>query len=141
MCRSISHCRAGAFAARSILAFSKTTGFRHDSIPAARKALLDLGIERGWSVTFTEDATAFERNRLKSYDAVVFLMTTGDILNPNQKKAFTTSSMREAVTWVCIPPRTLNISGNGTGSWLAPTSSSPIQRNRTRLSRSKTPRT
>src|SRR5687767_575856 len=72
-----------------ILAFSKTAGYRHDSIPAARKVILDAGIERGWTVTFTEDASAFEPARLKSYDAVVFVLTTGDVLNPNQEKALT----------------------------------------------------
>ncbi len=74
---------------RSILVFSKTMGFRHDSIPNGRKALLDIGAERGWSVTFTEDASTFEKNRLKSFDAVVFLSTTGDVLNPEQEKAMT----------------------------------------------------
>jgi cytochrome c len=78
-----------ALVKRSILAFSKTAGFRHDSIPAARKALLDAGIGRGWTVTFTEDATVFNPGKLKEFDAVVFLMTTGDVLNPDQEKAFT----------------------------------------------------
>ncbi len=74
--------------ARSILAFSKTTGFRHDSIPAARRALVDLGIERGWTVTCTEDASVFTKAKLKGYDAVVWVETTGTVLNADQKKAF-----------------------------------------------------
>lgn len=73
--------------ARSILVFSKTAGFRHDSIPVGRKAILDIGMERGWTVSFTEDATAFEPNRLKAYDAVVFLSTTGKFFEPAQEKA------------------------------------------------------
>ncbi len=75
-------------ASRSLLVFSKTAGYRHESIPVARKALLDMGIERGWTVTFTEDADQFEASRLKAFDAVVFLMTTGDVLNAKQEKAF-----------------------------------------------------
>ena len=38
---------------RSILTFSKTAGYRHDSIPFGRKAILDMATERGWSVSFT----------------------------------------------------------------------------------------
>src|SRR5579862_6782106 len=72
---------------RSILTFSKTTGFRHDSIPFGRKAILDIAAERGWSVTFTEDADYIDSNRLKAFDAVVFLSTTGTILNKDQEKA------------------------------------------------------
>jgi cytochrome c len=72
---------------RSILVFSKTAGFRHDSIPFARKAIVDAGIERGWTVTCTEDATVFTANSLKVYDAVVFASTTGDVLNADQEKA------------------------------------------------------
>jgi type 1 glutamine amidotransferase len=74
---------------RSILAFSRTTGYRHDAIPVARKALADLAIERGWTITFTEDPKNFDSNKLKGYDAVIFLMTTGTILDADQKKAFT----------------------------------------------------
>ena len=74
---------------RSILVFSKTAGYRHDSIPAGRKAILDIGAERGWSVTFTEDANLFDKNKLKAFDALVFLSTTGDVLNPEQEKAMT----------------------------------------------------
>jgi cytochrome c len=78
---------ASVASGRSILVLSKTAGFRHDSIPVAREAILDIGIQRGWSVTFTEDATMIEANRLKAFDAVVFLSTTGKILDSNQEKA------------------------------------------------------
>jgi cytochrome c len=74
-------------AARSVLVFSKTSGFRHDSIPAARQALLKIAQERRWSMTFTEDSTWFAAAKLQPYDAVVFLMTTGDVLNAEQEGA------------------------------------------------------
>jgi cytochrome c len=77
----------GPAGGRSILVFSKSAGFRHDSIPVARQAILDIGIERGWSVTFTEDANMIEKNRLKAFDAIVFVSTTGKILDSNQEKA------------------------------------------------------
>jgi type 1 glutamine amidotransferase len=72
---------------RSILVFTKTTGFRHDSIPLGRQTILDIGIEKGWTVAFTENADEFTPNKLKAFDAVVFLSTTGDLFNDEQKKA------------------------------------------------------
>ena len=71
-----------------ILVFSKTAGFRHDSIPAGIAAIRRLGRAHGFSVTATEDASAFRRKRLGRFDAVVFLNTTGDVLDPAQQAAF-----------------------------------------------------
>jgi type 1 glutamine amidotransferase len=71
-----------------VLVFSKTAGFRHDSIPAGIAAIRSLGRPNGFSVTATEDANAFTRKRLRRFDAVVFLSTTGDVLAPRQQKAF-----------------------------------------------------
>jgi len=73
--------------ARSILVFSKTMGFRHDSIPVGRNAILNIGIQRGWTVAFTEDANVFQPSKLKAYDAIVFLCTTGKFLDSKQEKA------------------------------------------------------
>jgi type 1 glutamine amidotransferase len=72
----------------NVLVFSKTTGFRHDSIPAGIQALKDLGTQYNFAPTFTEDSNLFTQEKLKSYDVVVFLNTTGDVLNPAQKSAF-----------------------------------------------------
>ena len=72
---------------RSILVFSKTRGFRHDSIPDGRRAIYKIAGERNWAVTFTEDSTWFEGKKLKQFDAIVFLMTTGDVLEDEQQKA------------------------------------------------------
>ena len=68
--------------------FSKTAGFRHDSIPAGIAAIRQLGSARGFSVDATEDASAFTDESLARYKAVVFLSTTGDVLNPAQEAAF-----------------------------------------------------
>jgi type 1 glutamine amidotransferase len=71
-----------------VLVFSKTAGFRHDSIPAGIAAIRSLGRTNGFAVTATENANAFRRKRLRRFDAVVFLSTTGDVLAPRQQKAF-----------------------------------------------------
>lgn len=70
-----------------VLVFSKTAGFRHDSIPAGIDALRGLGQEQGFTVTATEDATVFSPDNLSGYEAVVFLSTTGDVLNGTQQDA------------------------------------------------------
>ncbi|WP_247702768.1 ThuA domain-containing protein [Streptomyces sp. F63] len=71
-----------------ILVFSKTAGFRHDSIPDGIAALRDLGARNDFLVDATEDATAFTPGNLDRYGAVVFLSTTGDVLDAEQQRAF-----------------------------------------------------
>ncbi|MEV7084918.1 ThuA domain-containing protein [Streptomyces sp. NPDC093085] len=73
---------------KRVLVFSKTAGFRHDSIPEGIKALKELGKTTGITVDATEEAGQFTTNNLARYDAVVFLSTTGDVLNADQQKAF-----------------------------------------------------
>ncbi|SCG73334.1 Type 1 glutamine amidotransferase (GATase1) [Micromonospora siamensis] len=71
-----------------VLVFSKTAGFRHDSIPAGIEAVRELGAANGFTVTATEDATRFTTADLAKYQAVVFLNTTGDVLDPARQAAF-----------------------------------------------------
>ncbi|MGW1023880.1 ThuA domain-containing protein [Streptomyces sp. NPDC002577] len=73
---------------KKVLVFSKTAGFRHDSIPDGIGAVRDLGAANGFAVDATEDATAFASSNLRKYDAVVFLSTTGDVLDDAQQSAF-----------------------------------------------------
>ncbi|MFJ7330767.1 ThuA domain-containing protein [Streptomyces cyaneofuscatus] len=79
---------AAADPAYDVLVFSKTAGFRHDSIPAGITALRQLGAANNFTVTATEDAAAFTPANLSGYEAVVFLSTTGDVLNAAQQTAF-----------------------------------------------------
>jgi type 1 glutamine amidotransferase len=75
-------------AAVGILVFSKTAGFRHDSIPAGIAAIRELGAQNGFTVDATEDAAVFNDANLARYQAVVWLSTTGDVLDANQQAAF-----------------------------------------------------
>lgn len=70
-----------------ILVFSKTTGFRHTSIANGKAAIQKLGLENNFDVDTTEDATAFTEDNLKRYAAIIFLNTTGDVLNNQQEIA------------------------------------------------------
>ncbi|GII55263.1 hypothetical protein Pth03_36520 [Planotetraspora thailandica] len=71
-----------------ILVFSKTAGFRHSSIPNGIAAVQQLGAANGFAVVATEDAGAFTTANLAQYQAVVWLSTTGDVLNDAQQAAF-----------------------------------------------------
>ena len=71
-----------------ILVFSHTAGFRHASIPAGVAAVQSLGQSYGFSVEETADPTQFNDARLGEFDAVVFMSTTGDLLNEQQQAAF-----------------------------------------------------
>lgn len=68
---------------RKVLIFSKTAGFRHSSIPVGVKAITMMGDKTGaYTAHATEDETIFEPEKLKTFDAVFMLNTTGDCLRP-----------------------------------------------------------
>ena len=71
-----------------VLVFSKTEGFRHSSIPNGIAAIQQLGLDNDFEVDATEDASMFTLENLLQYDAVIFLSTTGDVLNSDQQAAF-----------------------------------------------------
>ena len=72
----------------SVLVFSKTEGFRHDSIPAGIAAIREQGRQRGFTVEAGENAAAFTDEGLAGFKVVIFLSTTGDVLNVAQQAAF-----------------------------------------------------
>jgi type 1 glutamine amidotransferase len=71
-----------------LLVFTKTAGFRHASIPAAVRAIRELAGRAGLAIDATEDANAFTDSNLRRYRAVVFLMTTGDVLDSANQGSF-----------------------------------------------------
>ena len=72
-----------------VLVFSKTAAFRHDgSINAGIPMIQDLGTSNNFIVDTTEDSAAFTSANLANYKAIIFLCTTGDLFNDNQKLAF-----------------------------------------------------
>jgi cytochrome c len=72
----------------NVLVFSKTAAFRHQSIGAGKIALERMAKEKGFSVSFTEDASQFTELNLKKFNTLIFLNTTGDILNNEQQAVF-----------------------------------------------------
>lgn len=71
-----------------VLVFSKTKGYRHESIEAGKAALADLGAKNGFDVDTTENASFFNDENLKRYQAVIFLSTTMDVLDVVQQADF-----------------------------------------------------
>lgn len=71
-----------------VLVFTKTAGFRHESIPVAVDAIRAMGQRNGFAVEHTEDPAVFADTSLDRFAAVVFLHTTGDVLDDSQQSAF-----------------------------------------------------
>jgi uncharacterized protein len=73
----------------SVLLFSKTAGFHHIAIHEGVDAIRNLGKLHDFGVVWTEDPSrSFNDNELKKYKVVIFLCTTGDVLNDEQQAAF-----------------------------------------------------
>ncbi len=70
-----------AMSSPRILVYSRTTGYRHDSIPAGVRALGELGADQGWEVAATEDPATLTRWLGQGAHAVVFLSTSGTVLD------------------------------------------------------------
>jgi glucose/arabinose dehydrogenase/cytochrome c551/c552 len=73
---------AVSFAQTKVLVYTKTAGFPHASIPAGSAAITKLGNANGFAVDVTADSSKIAESNLKNYAAVVFLSTTGNLLNP-----------------------------------------------------------
>jgi type 1 glutamine amidotransferase len=72
----------------TILVFSKTLGYYHASIPKGMQTLIEVCGQQGIDVDTTRDALKFTIDNLKKYKVVVFLNTSGDVLNNEQQDAF-----------------------------------------------------
>lgn len=77
--------RAGA---PHVLVFTKTAGFHHGAIPHGVKAIQELGAQHHFMVDTTSNADLFTEDTLKKYAAVIFLNTTGDVLDAAQQADF-----------------------------------------------------
>src|SRR6187431_3145891 len=71
-----------------VLVFTKAQGWKHSSIPHGIAAIQKLGAENNFFVDTTKDASIFNDDDLKKYHAIIFLNTTGNILNAEQQAAF-----------------------------------------------------
>lgn len=68
-----------------VLLFSKTAGYRHESIAQGKSAILELARTSRFTVDTTEDARYLTEDSLQHYAAVIFLHTTGELLDRPQQ--------------------------------------------------------
>ncbi len=87
-CLVLAIASTSAAAQDAVLVFSRTLGFRHASIADGVGMLQQLGASAGFSTEFTEDPTRFNATELARFRAVVWLSTTGDVLDPTQQAVF-----------------------------------------------------
>ena len=73
----------------NVLLFTKTAGWHHKSIPAAVVNINSLAKEHHFNLVWHEEASYFNDEYLTQFDVIIFMMTTGDILNEAQQLAFT----------------------------------------------------
>lgn len=67
------------------LVFSKTKGFRHQSIPDGVMAIKKLSRENVFDMHSTEDADYITDKNLANFDVIILMSTTGTIFNEEQK--------------------------------------------------------
>jgi type 1 glutamine amidotransferase len=72
----------------NILIFSKTSGYRHTSIPSAVSSISNLAAcTKLFTVDTSEDATIFTPSSLSQYSVIVLLQSIGDIFDQSQLNA------------------------------------------------------
>jgi len=68
-----------------VLVYSGSTGYRHESIPAAVESLKSLGAKAGYEVVATEDPEVFSAEKLAQYKVLVLVSSTTDPKNPDSE--------------------------------------------------------
>ena len=72
----------------TVLVFTKTAGYYHTAIPKGVEAIMKLGKENDFEVDTTSNAANFTEEGLEKYAAIIFLNTTGNLLDYKQEIAF-----------------------------------------------------
>ncbi len=72
----------------NILVFTKTVGYRHESISTGLKMLYDQSQKENWIITATENDDLFNDDFLSEFDVAVFLNPTGDAISNKGQAAF-----------------------------------------------------
>lgn len=72
----------------NVLVFTKTVGFRHESISSGLKMLYDHSKKQNWVITATENSQLLRDDFLSNFDVAVFLNPTGDAICDAGQAAF-----------------------------------------------------
>jgi type 1 glutamine amidotransferase len=68
------------------LLVTTTNGWRHESVHAGVLAIQQLGLRNLFDVVYFDDPNSFTDKRLEQFQVVIFLNTTGNILDTAQQK-------------------------------------------------------
>jgi type 1 glutamine amidotransferase len=68
------------------LLFTTTRGWHHESLHAGVLAIQQIGVRNFFDVTLFEDPNAFTDKYLEQFRVIIFLNTTGDVLDSAQQK-------------------------------------------------------
>ena len=83
-------------APRCVVIYTRTRGFRHQSIPFGTYALIEIGKRTGaYTAVATEDPAVFSSPEFMNYDGVIMLNTTGDDTIPTGCLLYTSPSPRD----------------------------------------------
>jgi type 1 glutamine amidotransferase len=85
-----------------VLVFSRTGGYRHESIPAGVAALRELAEADGYAITATEDPDIFASPGLGRFAAVVFLSTSDSVLPDPAQRAGLMAHVRDGGGFAAI---------------------------------------
>lgn len=80
-------CKTKDLNTRKVLLFTKTKGYYHESISVGITAIQKIGKDNNFIVEVDSSSTVFTDANLKKYKAVIFLSTTGNILNSDEQVA------------------------------------------------------
>jgi len=72
----------------NILVFTKANIFVHESRIAGAEAIKNLEVNYPFNVVISEDSLIFSDEKLVDFDVIVFVSTSGNILNESGKRAF-----------------------------------------------------
>ena len=75
---------------QSLLVMTKTNGYRHASIDAGKEMLAHIVNDRSYTIRYIEDSTYINTKNLQEVDVLVFLNTSGNILNNSGQEALQT---------------------------------------------------
>lgn len=72
--------------ATNILLFTRQAGEKHEAVSEAVTSITVSGLERGWSVADSNESSIFTLDNLQRYDSVVFLLTSGNVLEERSQR-------------------------------------------------------
>ena len=71
-----------------VLLFTKSLDYQHLSVPSGVQMFKELSQDNHFGLTWTEQSDFFDdQAQLNSMDVIVFMNTSGDILNDDQRRA------------------------------------------------------